>query len=101
MFILLVLQVTANDLDTVGGMVRYRLTDAVPFSAITQFSVNRTTGQITLLKALDRETDSAITLVVTASDMGEPGVNKIVAAEGNLVARERAPLCSDFHNQFL
>ena len=80
---------TANDEDSVGGTVRYRLTDAVPFSAITQFSVNRTNGQISLLEALDRETDSTITLIVTASDMGEPGRNVIMVwefgFEGNIV----------------
>ena len=72
---------TANDEDSVGGTVRYRLTDAVPFSAVTQFSVNRTNGQISLLEALDRETDSTITLIVTASDMGEPGRNVIMVWE--------------------
>ena len=75
------LQVTANDADSVGGTVRYRLTDAVPFSAISQFSVNRTNGQISLLESLDRETDSTITLIVTASDMGEPGRNVIMVWE--------------------
>lgn len=54
-------------------MVRYELTSAIPFSTLTQFSINRTTGQLNLLESLDREADDTITLVVTASDMGEPG----------------------------
>lgn len=66
-------QVSATDRDTVGGTVRYALTNANPFSALTQFSINRTTGELNLLQSLDRETDDTISLVVTASDMGEPG----------------------------
>ena len=54
-------------------MVRYELTSTIPFSAMDQFSVNRTTGHLSLLRSLDRETDSAITLVVAAFDMGVPG----------------------------
>jgi hypothetical protein len=72
------LQVSATDRDTVGGTIRYRLTSAEPFSAISQFSVNRTTGQLILQESLDRETNAMIDLVVTASDMGEPG--EILAA---------------------
>lgn len=70
---LLISQIGATDGDSVGGMVRYRLTNASPFSALSQFSINRTNGQLSLLQSLDRETDPTLTLVVTASDMGEPG----------------------------
>ena len=61
------------DRETVGGMVNYALTSAVPLSALSQFGIDRESGDLTLLQSLDRETDSTITLVVTASDMGEPG----------------------------
>lgn len=64
---------TATDRDTVGGSIRYSLRNAVPFSALDQFRINRTTGELTLVGTLDRETDPTITLVVTAADMGEPG----------------------------
>ena len=62
----------AIDVDTVGVGVRYSLTNAVPFSALEQFRINRETGDIFLVTPLDRETASTITLTVTASDMGEP-----------------------------
>lgn len=64
---------SATDEETVGGEVRYALTNAIPFSALTQFSIDRATGHISLVMPLDRETNPSITLVVTASDMGEPG----------------------------
>lgn len=74
-YIVIITQVSAEDTETVGGMVRYELVNAIPFSAITQFSINRTTGELSLLQSLDREADSSITLVVAASDMGEPGTD--------------------------
>lgn len=81
------MQITAADTETVGGAVRYRLTDASPFSALSQFSINRTNGQLSLLQSLDRETDPTITLVVTASDMGEPGGALVIVAGGRGVVR--------------
>jgi len=65
--------VRATDEDTVGGEVRYALSNAIPFSALDQFRINRTTGDLELVRSLDRETTPTITLSVTASDMGEPG----------------------------
>ncbi len=66
---------SAIDGDSVGvsGMVRYALTSSSPFSALSLFNINRTTGELYLVETLDRETDPVITLVVTAFDMGEPG----------------------------
>ena len=56
-------------------MVRYALTSSIPFSALSQFTINRDNGELTLVESLDRETDPTITLRVTASDMGEPRRN--------------------------
>ena len=63
----------ASDEDTVGGEVQYSISNAVPFSSLEQFRINRTTGDLELVISLDRETTPTITLSVTASDMGEPG----------------------------
>ncbi len=53
--------------------MRYALINANPFSALELFTVNRDSGDLILIQSLDRESFSTITLVVTASDMGEPG----------------------------
>ena len=67
------MQISAMDPETVGGMIRYELISAIPFSVLDQFSINRMSGELSLVESLDRETDSTITLTVAASDMGDPG----------------------------
>ena len=41
-------------------------------SALAQFSIDTTSGQLVLIEPLDREADSVLYLTVTAFDMGEP-----------------------------
>ena len=40
-------------------------------SALAQFSIDTTSGQLVLIEPLDREADSVLYLTVTAFDMGE------------------------------
>lgn len=56
-----------------GGIVSYSITDATPRDAMMNFNINSRTGAIILMRTLDRETTSLITLRVTAQDQGVPG----------------------------
>ncbi len=64
----------ANDPDGgVGGIVRYSITGATPLVAMQWFTIDMVTGDITLMQGLDRESNEILTLVVTATDLGQPG----------------------------
>ncbi len=64
----------ANDPDGgVGGIVRYSITGAIPLVAMQWFTIDMVTGDITLVQELDRESNEILTLVVTATDLGQPG----------------------------
>ena len=52
----------------------YSITNANPLSLINHFNINSSTGDIVLLRSLDRETIAIITLTVTAQDQGVPGM---------------------------
>lgn len=93
-------EISATDPETVGGMVRYELVSAIPFSVLDQFSINRTTGELSLVESLDRETNPTITLTVAASDMGEPGQLVIVADTSvNFIGLSYSPeLCGECAN---
>ena len=65
---------TAVDPDSgAGGIVSYSITDATPRDAMMNFNINSRTGAIILMRTLDRETTSLITLRVAAQDQGVPG----------------------------
>ena len=67
-------QVTAVDPDSgAGGIVSYSITDATPRDAMMNFNISSRTGAIMLMRTLDRETTSLITLRVAAQDQGVPG----------------------------
>ncbi len=74
MYVSLCVQVKASDPDGgLGGVVRYSITGATPLVAIDWFSIDMVTGDLTLTETLDRETNDIVTLVVTATDLGQPG----------------------------
>ena len=64
----------ANDPDGgPGGVVRYSLTGATPLAALAWFGIDPVSGDLSVVQPLDRERDSIITLIVTATDQGMPG----------------------------
>ena len=53
--------------DVLNGLVRYSIVDG---NAAGRFSVNQTTGEVTLIAALDRETTDAYDVIIRAMDGG-------------------------------
>lgn len=57
-----------------GGQISFRKATSSPLSKLSCFSVNSTTGAIRLEDSLDRETDSLVSLIISAHDNGEPSL---------------------------
>ena len=65
--------VTAVDIDDgVDGFVRYEIADSIPTQGLLYFSINSTSGLITVLRELDREDIEYYELTVRALDGGVP-----------------------------
>ena len=68
-----VLQISAEDKDNgVNGTVRYSITGVHPVAVSNWFAINETSGMLTLSSHLDYTDATAVTIEVTASDMGSP-----------------------------
>ena len=52
----------------------YSIINANPLNLLDHFNINSSTGDIILLRSLDREATAIITLSVTAQDQGVPGM---------------------------
>lgn len=56
-------------------MVRYSISESSPLEAADWFNIDPITGDIQLAQTLDREMNNIITLTVSASDQGQPGMH--------------------------
>lgn len=69
------MQIRAVDRDGgLGGVIRYSIIGAVPLEARDWFEINSMNGDISLVQSLDREANDIVSLIVLATDQGEPGM---------------------------
>ncbi|XP_077988357.1 cadherin-23-like [Glandiceps talaboti] len=87
--------VNAHDSDaSPHGIVMYSIVSVTPIASASMFSINEDTGEITLIEALDRETDTTYTINVEVEDgSGATATADIQIDVGDI--NDNDPQCAD------